>query len=150
MLETGMGTINIRVNGENFQYTPIKLPNAQKQFLVDGRFKIVVDNLSFFTNDTIIVECEVINFPCVNVKGYIESGERLALVSFYYGNLKLSIGVEDEIPAVHCEYVDCGLKVTISKQACLQQIVFGIAWVSMQDEEKEDIYTWFAADPTLY
>lgn len=149
MLETGMGAIDILVNGKSIQYSPIKLSNTQKQFLVDKRFKIIVDNLSS-VDDNIVVKCKIINFIGDNAKGCVESGERLALVSFYRGKLKLSIGVENEIPNVRCEYVDFGLKVTVSKQAFLHQIVFGVAWVSMQDEEKEDIYTWFAADPTLY
>ena len=28
-----------------------------------------------------------------------------------------------------------------------EQVVFYVAWIDMIDEEKQDIYTWLAADP---
>lgn len=144
-----MGDIDIIVNGTSFEYSIIKLPNAQKQFLVDKRFKIIVKKLPLSDTD-ITVECKIINFKGDNVKGYVESGEGLNLVSFYRKKLKLSIGIEDQINNVYCECIEYGLKITVFKQSFLKQLVFGIAWLSMHDEEKEEIYTWFAADPTLY
>lgn len=79
--------------------------------------------------------------PCV------ETGEDLALVSFYMGDTKLSIGTEGDIPGIQYEYFDNGLQLVTELE--LSEIVFYIASKKMVNAEKEDIYTWFAADPAF-
>ncbi len=148
MLKTPIGIIDVLINGKSNYYKSIELINSVKNFSVDGRYKVIVDIPINKVHD-LVIECKLFEFTGDNAKGYIESGERLALISFYRDNIKLSIGVEDETNNVKCSYIDYGLKVILSKEAHLQQIIFGIAWVSMRDKEVEDIYTWFAADPTL-
>lgn len=148
MLQTPIGTIDISINEKSYNYKLVELNNVERNFSVDGRYKVIVD-VPPNTAQDIIVECRLTDFIGDNAKGCRESGEQLALISFYNDKIKLSIGVEDEISNVNCSYIDYGLKVNISKEAHLQQIAFGIAWISMKDKETEDIYTWFAADPTL-
>jgi len=147
MLKTSLGTVEVLVNGQKYAYKSTKLKNKGGQFSVDGRYKITVDVP--IVCDDIVVECVLIDYMVDAIKGCKESGERLALISFDYGNTMLSIGTEDEIPYTYCDYTDCGLRITVSKQADLRQLIFGVAWVAMQDIEKESNYTWFAADPTL-
>lgn len=149
MLKTPVGIIDILINGKSNYYTFMELGKIERNFSVNGRYKVIVDIPSDDVKD-VIVECKLIDFMGDNPKGCIESGEQLALISFYRDNIKLSIGVEDEISNVNCGYIDYGLKVIISQKAHLQQISFGVAWILMKDKEMEDIYTWFAADPTLW
>jgi hypothetical protein len=148
MLKTPIGFIDVLINGKSNDYKSMKLVNKEKNFSVDGRHKVIVD-LPVNQDQDIVIECKLAEFAGDNAMGCIESGERLALISFYQDNIKLSIGVEDEISNVMCCYIDYGVKVILSKEVHLKQVIFGIAWVSMKDREKEDIYTWFAADPTL-
>lgn len=148
MIKTPIGTIDILINGKSNYYSSIELDNRGKNFFVDGRYKIIVD-IPFNNDQDIVIECKLSEFTGDNVKGCIEPGEELALISFYRDNIKLSIGTEDEIKNIECSYIDYGLKVTLSKEIHLQKVIFGIAWVFMRNREIEDIYTWFAADPTL-
>jgi len=148
MLKTSLGTIEILINGQKRAYKSTKLKNKGKQFSVDGRYKLTVDIP--LDCDDIVVECVLADYADNDSRNGRDSGERLALTSFYHENTKLSIGAEDEIPYTYCDYADCGLRIKISKQAGLRRLIFGIAWIKMQDIAKEDIYTWFAADPTLY
>jgi hypothetical protein len=78
-----------------------------------------------------------------------EAGEQLALISFIYKNMKLSIGVEGDIPGVLYEYLYDRIRVRLTKYASIKKITFYVAWLVMNDIEREEIYTWFAADPTL-
>jgi hypothetical protein len=152
MLKTPLGEIVIIVDGQSVTYKPISLDCTEYgtrneiMFTVDARYKIEVKLSSI----PCVVECKFNDFLGDDGRGGVDSGQYLALICFYRGNTKLSIGVEDEIPGVECSYTDYGLKVELTEQASIHCVTFGIAWVAMKDEEKEDIYTWFAADPTLY
>lgn len=72
------------------------------------------------------------------------------MLSFYSGDRKVSIGVEDELPGTVCSYKEKGLRVTILPNTQIKEIIFGIAWMTMSDIEEQELYTWFAADPSLY
>jgi len=152
MLETLFGEIKILINGSKIDYQSIELDNEEKNFKVDKRYKIVVNIRDFLKNKSneIIVESILLKNAIDNVERCVESGERLAMLSFYSGNKKVSIGVEDELPGILCTYGENGVKVFISSEAQIEQITFGIAWITMNDFETQDLYTWFAADPTLY
>jgi len=149
MLKTPIGTLDILLNGERSDYIFTKLNTCERNFSVEGRYKVIV-NIPISRSQDIAIECKLIDFVGDNAKGNIESGEKLALISFYHDNIKLSVGTEDEIKGVSSSYIDYGLKVIISKTAIIQHIAFGLAWIDMKDREIEDIYTWFAADPTLW
>lgn len=148
MLKTELGTIKVLVDGQNCNYHIEELSNTQSNYCVDKRYKLTVPVPT--NTSKVVVECALTDFMGDKGRGGVESGQQLALISFYRGNIKLSLGTEDEIPHVHSGYTDYGLNVTIDKEADLKQVVFGVAWIAMKDEEKEDIYTWFAADPTFH
>ena len=143
MLITDLGEIIVTVDGVTQQLQPLKLKNVEKRYAVDGRYKIIVNLGEASAN--VSIACTLVNQPFIDLTRVIESGERLALISFYHQKTKLSIGVEEGRPKTVCEYLDNG----INGNAGIPQIEFYIAWLTMQDEEKEDIFTWFAADPTL-
>ncbi len=147
MLITDLGEIIVTVDGVTQQLQPLKLKNVEKRYAVDGRYKIIVNLGEASAN--VSIACTLVNQPFIDLTRVIESGERLALISFYHQKTKLSIGVEEGRPKTVCEYLDNGINITINGNAGIPQIEFYIAWLTMQDEEKEDIFTWFAADPTL-
>lgn len=148
MLKTELGNIIISINGQIINYAPIKLANKGKSFTVDGRYQIIVDNTLISELETII-DCVIDCDKEVALCGYPESGECLALISFMYSNIKLSIGVEGDIPGVYYEYMNDRLRVRVTKSASINKLNFFIAWLTMHNKEQEEIYTWFAADPTL-
>lgn len=49
------------------------------------------------------------------------------------------------------EYMDYGIKVNFPNLKANEslRVIFGIAWVKISDSEREDIFTWIAADPTI-
>jgi hypothetical protein len=148
MLQTALGEIIISINGKEINYTAEELSNSEKCFFVDKRYKIAIDDIEGKNEETSI-ECKLINANGLILETGKESGEDLELISIYYNNTKLSIGVEGELPHIEYEYIDTGLRITVPTHASSQQFIFGIAWLTMNDVETEDIYTWFAADPTL-
>ncbi len=147
MLKTELGSIIITINGEVLNYTPIKLENKGRNFTVDGRYRVIVDNIVVSELETII-DC-ILDNKVLAFNAYSESGEDLALISFLYNNFKLSIGVEGDVSGVHYDYLNDRLRLRITKSASLNSLTFYIAWLTMHDIEQEEIYTWFAADPTL-
>jgi len=143
-----MGNIYITVNGKKYNYAFIELSNKEKIFKVDKRFKILVDNLSI-DNEEIVIEC-ILKAKSNNIlNGAPETGENLALISFCNGNVKLSIGTIGDVPGVNYEYLQDRIRIIIPKEIGLKEIVFYVAWITMQNIPREEIYTWFAADPTL-
>ena len=151
MLNTPFGDISIAVNGKNVKYELLKLDNIEvgnlgtPVFMVDGRYQLRVDIEGASLPVTLTCEFpEYISYDKIN----IEAGQSLALKSWYRHNIKISFGTEDEISGTNIEYVERGLKAVINSSK-VKTVVFGVAWVVINDKEKEDIYTWFAADPTL-
>ncbi|MBC7765404.1 MAG: hypothetical protein H7Y41_02880 [Hyphomonadaceae bacterium] len=148
MLKTELGNVTITINGKKLVYMPITLENKGKNFTVDGRYQVIVDNILVSELETII-DCILDNNKALALNGYSESGEGLALISFLYNNIKLSIGAEGDIPGVYYEYMNDRIRVKVTKAASLNTLTFYIAWLTMHNIEQEEIYTWFAADPTL-
>ena len=148
VLKTNLGEINVLINNETYNYKPLEMNKVERNFKVDGRYKLIVDIPKSRLED-IVVECKLVSSNN-KIKQGINSGQQLALISLQDDAKEMSIGVEDEIPNVKYQYIDFGIRVIISKEASLHQLVFGIAWITMKDEEIEYIYTWFAADPTLF
>lgn len=148
MIKTPIGIINILVNGEKSNYELRELTKVGKNFLVDERFEVIVDIPQNANKDTMI-ECKITDSYVNNIKRIVESGEQLVLISLYSDNLKLSIGTEDKTPNIFYTYTNYGLSITVPKDTNMQRIVFRIAWINMHNKAMEDIYTWFAADPTL-
>lgn len=147
MLKTVLGDIIIAINSQNFNLSPIKLSNIGSNYIVDERYKIVVDNIDVARKD-MMIDCLLKKNEISNLTSYPEPGENLALISFISDDIKLSIGVEGDIPGVSYEYNSEGLRVKIDKETSIKKIIFFIAWKKLKNEQ-EEIYTWFAADPTL-
>lgn len=80
---------------EYFDYYSYELPNKGKQFKVDGRYRIVVDNIP--DNEETVIDLNK-NWERINV--YAEPGEDLALISFMINKMKLSIVVQGDVPGV--------------------------------------------------
>jgi hypothetical protein len=151
MLNTPFGKISMYLNEEEIYYKYEKLENIYIGYLrllvfeVDDRYKISVN-----INDLKVplsFECQFDTKVVFSDSG-INSGERLALKTWEKNNLMFSIGTEDEIDGIEIKYLDCGIKVDITKNDAVNELVFGIAWRYIKDYEKEYTYTWFAADPT--
>ncbi|OTN87624.1 hypothetical protein A5819_000070 [Enterococcus sp. 7E2_DIV0204] len=145
MLKTPLGNIRLFENNIEKKYSYKSLKVNSKNYLVDKRISITLkitqnlENVKFILD---IDENEVI-------KSEIESGEDLSLISFFKGNLKLSIGTVGDIPGVNYFYLDNGISLTLNKKANIKELIFYIAWLNMENPEEESIFTWFAADPTL-
>lgn len=147
MLETFFGEMNIYIDGEKTDYDIIKLPLEEKNFNVDARYQIVIRNIRNDKNT--IIDCVINETGLQQLDRCIESGEDLALISFYSNNTKLSMGMREENTAICYEYLDNGIRMNISKENILQEILVNIAWITMKNQDIEDIYTWYAADPTI-
>lgn len=148
MLRIEFGNILVTINGSAINYMPIKLPNEGKNFRVDGRYKIIVSEIKE-NEEGNVIECKIDGKHELPIKSYSESGENLALISFECNNTKLSIGTLGDIPDIEHEYMTDGIRIRSKRNTPLNKVVFFIAWIEMNDKEKEEIFTWFAADPTL-
>lgn len=147
MLRTNIGNVDILIDGQNFDYGLLELPNKGDQYEVDGRFKIVVDNI--LDKEETVIDCILQNKKGEPFNVIAEPGEGLVLVSFMINNMKLSIGVQGDIPGVFYDYLNDSLRIRITKNATISRLDIYIAWITMENIEKEELYTWFAADPTL-
>ena len=147
MLKTNIGDINILVNGQTIDCSISRLSNEGNNFKVDGRFHIMLDNIP--NEEETVIDCILQNRNSVPFSVYAEPGEDLALISFIINNRKLSIGVQGDIPGVFYDYLNDRLRIRITKNASISRLDIYAAWISMDNIEKEEIYTWFAADPTM-
>lgn len=80
MIKTNIGNIDILINGQYLGYSWFELPNKGNQFKVDGRFRIVVDNIP--NKEETVIDCILQNQNSIPAKVYAEPGEDLALISF--------------------------------------------------------------------
>lgn len=151
MLNTPFGEIAIKLNERNIPFNVEKLGNTYlgqlgvPVFIVDGRYKVSV-NISD-AEIPLSLACQF-NLGSIFQKSGINSGERLALKTWENGMQMLSIGTKDEIDGININYLERGIEVCIGKKAKVDEVVFGIAWIYIKKYEKENGYTWFAADPT--
>lgn len=149
MLKTPLGYINIFVNGKIVRPIANELPSIKKGFIVDKCYQLSL-NISLFECEKTIIECVLAaNDYLDNLESNIESGEKLEMISFYCKNTKLSIGTEGEIQYINYSYLANGIQIEVSNEFFLKKVVFNVAWLTMTDSDVEDIYTWFAADPTI-
>lgn len=141
-----IGNILVMVNEKEVNFSVKKLPIISESFSVNERYKITF-NIEHFVYNEVNIKCVFQPKEENDLLSCIESGENLALISFYLGDTKLSIGTEGDIPQIHYRYLDNGLELKTNLK--IPEIVFYVAWVKMKDKEIEDIYTWFAADPSF-
>ena len=147
-MQTFLGEIAIYINKEIYKYEPILLNAKFRHFTVDGRFKIEID-LASISERPCTIECKLISDK--NLKGGIESGEDLALLSFDDDKKRVSIGTIDELEGTECEYLDNGLQVIVHESCIADKILFGVGWMDLRNrDETDDNHTWFAADPAYF
>lgn len=146
MIKTNIGNIDILINGHNIDYSWFELPNKGNHFKVDGRFSIMVDNIP--DKEETVIDCILHNQNSLPINVYAEPGEDLALISFMINNMKLSIGVQGDRPGVFYDYLNDRLRIRVTENASISRFDIFISWITMDNIEKEEIYTWFAADPT--
>lgn len=143
-MDIGIGKVHVFINQKEIECKIKELPCHSKLFDVNRRFKIeykLPEQLNSYE-----IECKFKPDKHAKLIANVETGENLALISFYLDNIKLSIGTKGDIPGVKYTYFDYGMKLNVESK--LSEIVFFVAWTKITDIEKEDIYTWFAADPS--
>lgn len=144
MMNLLFGKLVILLNGEAVDYKATSLKNSGKNYNVDGRFKIEVETKIVGEK---IIEC-VLDTDTDVLQGYSESGEELEMISFLIGDYKVSIGTEGDISGYRYECKTNRLSITTNEMLFSNKIIFYVAWVDDYEESK-DLYTWFAADPTI-
>lgn len=111
-------------------------------FDVEGRYRICIGELNPLSR----VSCCLVNVAQHSAD--INSGECLALKTWYNNQCELSIGTRDEIPGIEVTYLKNGIEVVLQENATIDYVVFQLAWLTKYDDKKQSLYTWFAADPT--
>lgn len=144
MLETPLGNIALKIDGENVHYDYQELPTKGRNYSVDFCCQIHIRNIK----GTREIVCEIVDEKSVGIEPFEDSGERLALISFYAGSEILSIGVEGDVEGIWYVYLPRGIRMEISSKCKKEDLRINIAWLAMTDPEVEDIYTTIAADPT--
>lgn len=144
MLSTPIGNFKIIVDENEIHYTERELVKKAKTFSVDRRVEIEIQKESDDPQKGVVM-CMIDNVNNLPLTPCKETGEDLQIISFYYQNFKLSIGIK-EIAETEYKYLDNGIQVKFSN---LRDLKIYIAWLEMKDIELEDVFTWFAADPTL-
>lgn len=143
-MKTNIGNIVVRINNEEVNIESLELPPKGRNFHVDGRYKLVC-TLPEKIDTPHYIECFLENDGNMKFNSCIETGENLALISFYKENYKLSLGTQGDVEGLIYNYLDNGIQIV--DNIGLKKVSFFVAWVEMLDEEREDIFTWFAADP---
>lgn len=143
-MDTELGKIKILINEREVHYKSIELANQSHYFSVKGRAKLICNIPQQLRND-IHIKCMLEIKENMQVDSGSETGENLALVSFYWKNSKLSIGTRGDLQGVKYNYLKNAIEVVLPEN--IGNIAFYVAWLDMLDAEREDIYTWFAADP---
>ncbi|WP_080844414.1 hypothetical protein [Cytobacillus gottheilii] len=150
MLSTPLGPIKIFINDIEIEYTVIKLSTMERQWPdVNGRYLIQYEYQKEFKKQHI--KCCI---PTLDIKGDIESGERLETIAFYKDDIKLSIRAEGEFHEYPVyldysgKYLDNGIQYETFEATEDRTFKFGVSWIQPCTEENE-VQTWLAADPTV-
>ena len=144
------GTAMVFINGSPVQFTARRLPCHTEQFCVRGRVSLACDVPAAAHGGYISIKCQI-QFPDgIDPEPCEETGEDLALVSYYWDSRKLSVGTIGDRQDTRYVYTNDGLEIITKSD--LHRVEFYIAWLEMggskTERERQDIYTWLAADPT--
>ena len=161
-LSTPLGNVDIKLDGQSIAYDYKKMgPIGGTHIPLLGRYHI---NIEYTPNGKEHQISCTINDKRLG-RGYPESGERLACISFYGENrIKLSIGLEGETDYSNGKryseydyddvYLENGLAFGIFPETKTSEYLFAIAWIDdvgaddpITDGEDRDIETWFGVDP---
>lgn len=152
MLQTPLGEIIVSIDNKPVQYEFTAEPLNKSCPDLNGRYSITVKFEPDGRQHT--VSCRIIDHV-PDERDDIETGERLELKSFYKGNTKLSIGMENDDLGLESEYdydtsyLDDGVQYEIRTFTRTLKYVFGIAWILNFTDENEN-QTWFGADPFAF
>lgn len=150
------GEISLLFDGVSIEYNAIELNKDDVLFPdVSGRYKIVFKYESDNANHSLAC---VINGIDLNIIDFgPESGERLEAQAFYGDSSKLTIGAEGDSYYLNGvrfgEYdydvssLDNGIEYNILPATKSNDFVFGVSWITPYNE-KNDVQTWYGADPT--
>lgn len=176
MLETPFGKLKVDVYCEKEERLEEKLAiniNIEKvepHFNVSDRYRldVFIAGIQSISHE-VFVTCTF--EPTIKItKAYAESEEDFEMNCWLHHKLKMSIGIEDgerlaerarcgdEVKqrfAPYCErektpyYLQNGMGISLPnvKKDEKIRLIFGVAWLEMEDVEKEEVCTWFAADP---
>ncbi|MDR1563723.1 MAG: hypothetical protein LBS74_02065 [Oscillospiraceae bacterium] len=151
-LQTPIGQISIYLDNEPIPFKIKQLPlNKEHISDINGRYSLTVE----FENDSLThsLKCMFDNYPTEEIKNSKESGEDFESLSFYYGKLKLTLGAEGENFNsgkfdYTISYLKNGLQYDINPKTASKSFLFGVAWI-VNSNEKNEVQTWYAADPSL-
>ena len=146
MIKTPFGSIRIILNElEEKKLVVHPLSRNKPNFIVDERYQVYLEDLE----NGNVIDC-ILNIESdLNITSVIESGEELALISFYKDNIKLSVGVVGDRKGIKYEYLENGIRMTVFEEQPNSFMPMNIAWLRMDNPEVEDVYCWLAADPTI-
>ena len=144
-LSTPLGPVEILADGRPLPYRCTPLPLQSQRFRVDGRWRL--DCLLPGTTAPVEVQCRIAVDPAQSVTCGAETGEALDLMSFTWNNNKLSIGTEGDLPGMTCHYEKTGMRLRFLSGPGAVSLY--LAWLTMTEPEREEIYPWFAADPSF-
>lgn len=132
MLQTPFGNLNVSLDGQPVAYEVKPLEKAKNCLQVNGRYGVLV---TAEVGES--VRCEIAN---VSVECEIESEENLEALSFYEGDVKLTIGIEADFSLQQGQYTKRGIEIKATGP-----VRFGVCWIEPVNEEN-DVQTWYGAD----
>lgn len=145
MIITPLGKSEIFINEVEKAFEVKQLARSGKNFIVDERKQVWLKDLG----EGMVIECVLDVENKIKPRTIIESGEDLALISFYSDNTKLSVGVMGDRKGIKYEYLENGIRIKVLENQVDNSMLVNIAWLHMTNPSEEDIYCWFAADPII-
>ena len=146
------GTAALFINGKPAQCTVKNLPCRTGQFCVKGRVCLSCRIPKSVHSEETSIKCRVLFHGASDVEPCAETGEDLALVSYYLHNYKISVGTLGDQKDTRYLYTSDGLE--IITKCIINRVGFYIAWLEMSEnkveKERQEIYTWLAADPSYH
>ena len=123
-------------------YKTIELPCESTRFIVDRCCQIEINEKSTAGDVFEFILDTPKNFEC-----FSESGEDFEMLSFYCDDIKLSVGVAyEKFMDFKCEYFNDRMKISYNGES---KVYCKASWKKMIYKEIEDIFTWFASDPSV-
>ena len=146
------GTAILFVNGRPAQCTVKALPCHTEQFCVKGRVCLSCGIPKNVNSKETSIKCRVLFHGASEVESCAETGEELALVSYYLHNYKISVGKLGDQKDTRYLYTSDSLE--IITKCTISRVEFYIAWLEMSEnkveKERQEIYTWLAAAPSYH
>lgn len=157
-LKTPLGEIEIFIDNKKIEYDYKKIEINRTCENLNGRYLITIQ----FIPDGLEhkISCRIKNYN-PSIEDEVETGEDLELKSFYYKNIKMSIGMIGDTEYYSMgericnsfdynnDYLKDGVEYVILKITKTEIFDFGIAWIEGYTNENE-VQTWYGADPFTF